>query len=117
MNISSAIPSLGLGRLFCGSLKNGLTQATQEALMQLVPKAGVNGLIRNSGIVIADEITVELGEYFALYFLPSLLGISLAKLSQIFNHKDLEPSLIGQRVYDLEKELGKTYVTRTKRNH
>jgi len=113
MNVSSVIPSLGLGGLFCGSLKNGLTQSTQEALMQLVPKAGVNGLIRNSGVVIADEATIELGEYFALYFLPSLLGIFLARLTQIFNQKDLEPSLIGQRVYDLEKELGKTYVTRT----
>lgn len=97
-----SLPTLAF--LLAGSFGNGISQTIQEALMQLAPKAGVNGVIRQSGIVVADEAFVELGEYAAIYFLPTILGISFAQFSKKIFGKDLPHfELMGMKIHDLEK--------------
>lgn len=97
-----SLPALAF--LLAGSFGNGISQTVQEALMQLAPKAGVNGVIRKSGIVIADEAFVEIGEYAAIYFLPTILGISFALFSKRLFGKSLPHfELMGYKRHELEK--------------
>lgn len=108
-DIVSSLPPSMLSSLLAADFGEAAWQTLQEMLMQLAPKAGINGVIRKSGIVVADETFVELAEYGALYFFPTILGILLAKMSQAFFRKDLPHfELMGKRIYDIESNLGKT---------
>ncbi|HEY9885746.1 MAG TPA: hypothetical protein V6C96_00655, partial [Vampirovibrionales bacterium] len=102
------LPFPALGFLLGGSFANGIQQTIQEMLMQLTPKAAVNGVIRKSGIVVADETFVELAEYASLYFFPTVMALGLANFSTKIMPGLEHPELLGHRIYDLEKQLGKT---------
>ena len=106
-NTLSKLPEASLSFALAGDFREGGYQTQQEILTQLIPKTVIGGIMRHSPIIAADEAFVELGEYFTLYFFPSI--IALLKNNFWSNICEIpHPEIIGHKIYDLEKQLGKT---------
>ncbi|HEY9886098.1 MAG TPA: hypothetical protein V6C96_02440, partial [Vampirovibrionales bacterium] len=102
----SVIPNDVSETLLVGNFINGISQSLQEAMMQLLPRAGAGVVIRKTGLIGADESILEGFEYLFAFILTTVLGVSLARpLSSILGIPHYE--LIGKPIHELEKQLGK----------
>jgi hypothetical protein len=104
----AALPAALLMQLVACSFATGISQAAQEFNMQFVSKGIINGLlIRQSPPALVDEMALEFPEYFAIYFLPTLTALAasyhFANVAKLPHNE-----LMGMRMYDLEKQLGKS---------
>lgn len=109
-NLAKAFNSMPLKAseiLLACSFIPGLLQCLQEALLQLLPKVSAGLAIRNSWKMAAYETTVEVPEWGNFYLLPTLFASSMACfLANCFKLPHFEA--LSQRMYDLEKQAGKT---------
>lgn len=105
-NTMAALPPLLAEMLLVGSFVNGLGQSLQEALMQLIPRAGAGMVIRKTPLIAVDESILELSQYLLSFILPTMIAVGLshpmADLTGIPHHE-----LLGEPVYQLTEKLNK----------
>ncbi len=108
--ISNSLNLLPVGlseTLVIGNFINGISQSIQEAMMQLIPRAGAGMIIRNTPLIAVDEAILELFQYLFSFILTTSIGVSLAKpLSHSLGIPHYE--MLGKPVHELEKHLGKS---------
>lgn len=100
------LPAGVAGTLVVGNFINGISQSVQEAMMQLVPRAGAGMIIRHTPLIAIDESILEVFQYIFSFILTTTLGATLAHpLSRALDIPHFE--LLGKPVYELEKHLDK----------
>ncbi|MDX1920548.1 MAG: hypothetical protein SFU25_07450 [Candidatus Caenarcaniphilales bacterium] len=104
----SSLPPFLVEMLIVGSFINGLGQSLQEALMQLIPRAGAGMVIRKTPLIAVDESILELSEYLLAFIMPTVIAVGLSKpLMSLLNVPHYE--LFGQTVHELEAKQNTTF--------
>jgi hypothetical protein len=84
---------------------NGLGQSLQEALMQLLPRAGAGMIIRKTPLIGIEETVLELAEYLLSFILLSPFAASISKpLARSVGIPHYE--LLGMPAYQIHEKLG-----------